>query len=156
MTITSVGMSSMAYMFEDCTSLESAPMTLNSINNSCYQGMFRNCTSLKEAPELPVKTTKSDAYDCYSSMFAGCTSLETAPTLPIETLQRRMYQSMFYGCSSLNKITMLATNTSGTNCLTSWVSGVATTGTFIKAKGVTLPTGVNGIPEGWTVEEVEV
>lgn len=49
---------------------------------------------------------------------------------------------------------MLATNISATSCLTNWVNGVSTTGTFIKnASMTTLPSGNNGIPEGWTVQD---
>jgi hypothetical protein len=60
---------------------------------------------------------------------------------------------MFYGCNKLNYIKMLATDISARYCLTKWVNGVATTGTFIKASSMTsLPSGVNGIPSGWTVE----
>lgn len=59
---------------------------------------------------------------------------------------------MFNGCSSLNNITMLATDISAQGCLGKWVGGVAPTGTFTKAASMTsLPTGVNGIPSGWTI-----
>ena len=47
---------------------------------------------------------------------------------------------------------MLATDISATGCLTDWVSGVSSTGTFTKAASMTaLPTGNSGIPSGWTV-----
>jgi hypothetical protein len=59
---------------------------------------------------------------------------------------------MFDGCSKLNYIKMLATNISAGSCLSSWVSGVASTGTFVKNPAMTsLPTGSSGIPKGWTV-----
>lgn len=61
---------------------------------------------------------------------------------------------MFSGCASLNKITMLATDNSAYRCLFSWVSGVSSTGTFIKKANLTLSTGISGIPSGWTVETV--
>ena len=32
-----------------------------------------------------------------------------------------------------------------------WVKSVAATGTFIKDENTTWPTGLNGIPTGWTV-----
>ena len=47
----------------------------------------------------------------------------------------------------------LATDIPANNCLTQWVNGVASTGTFTKAAAMTsLTTGVSGIPEGWTVK----
>jgi hypothetical protein len=59
---------------------------------------------------------------------------------------------MFYNCKKLNYIKMLATNISASKCLTNWVSGVASTGTFVKNPTMTsLPTGTSGIPSGWTV-----
>jgi len=61
---------------------------------------------------------------------------------------------MFYNCSKLNHITMLATNISATDCLTKWVYGVASSGTFVKNSSMTsLSEGVNGIPSGWAVED---
>ena len=119
--------------------------------NSCYSSMFQGCTSLVTAPELPATTL---AFGCYQIMFRDCTSLVTAPELPATTLAQSCYYLMFYGCNNLSKITMLATNTSAFNCLSEWVKEVAATGTFIKNPAMkTLPTGVNGIPSGWTVED---
>lgn len=52
---------------------------------------------------------------------------------------------------SVNYIKMMATDTSATSCLYSWVSGVNSSGTFIKNANTTIPTGTSGIPSGWTV-----
>jgi hypothetical protein len=85
-------------------------------------------------------------------MFYGCTSLTSAPELPATTLASSCYYYMFCGCKSLNYIKMLATDISADNCLFNWVSGVASTGTFVKHPDMnSLPTGVSGIPSGWTV-----
>lgn len=86
-------------------------------------------------------------------MFRRCTSLTTAPELPATTLAYTCYNEMFLGCTNLNHITMLATDISASGCLYDWVNGVASTGTFVKHPGMdSLPTGVSGIPEGWTVQ----
>ena len=48
---------------------------------------------------------------------------------------------------------MLATDISAPSCLDDWVGDVSSTGTFIKNTAMTsLPTGINGIPTGWTVQ----
>jgi hypothetical protein len=48
---------------------------------------------------------------------------------------------------------MLATDISATYCLNYWVSGVSNNGTFVKNPNMNdIPTGLNGIPYGWTVE----
>jgi hypothetical protein len=92
-------------------------------------------------------------------MFVGCLSLTTSPVLPAPTLVEDCYKGMFKECTLLNHITTLATDISATGCLSGWVDGVASTGTFIKAEGLDqgtesgqIRTGKSGIPSGWTVE----
>ena len=139
------------YMFNGCTSLTTAPeLPATTLANECYIGMFYGCTSLTTAPELPANTL---AEHCYSYMFGGCTSLTTAPELPGITLARWCYSYMFQNCSNLNYIKAMFTTTPGTDYTISWVSGVASSGTFVKNSAATWNvTGVNGIPTGWTVE----
>ena len=148
---TTVAGSCYGSMFRDCTSLTTAPvLPATTLGTWCYAAMFYGCTSITTAPELPATTL---ANDCYRSMFYRCTNLTTAPELPATTLTSYCYNAMFQGCTSLNYIKMLATNISATNCLQNWVSGVASTGTFVKNSAATwTTTGVNGIPTGWTVE----
>lgn len=138
------------HIFFGCSLLTTVPeLPATELDNNCYEGMFRKCTSLKTAPTLPATTLSPY---CYSFMFLGCTSLTTAPELPATKLRERCYQYMFYACSNLNNITMLATDKSETSCLYQWVKEVASTGTFTKAAEMTaLPTGIDGIPSGWTV-----
>ena len=149
-------LTSMCYygMFLGCTSLTAAPaLPATTLANSCYYYMFGGCTSLTTAPSnlLPA-TTLADG--CYSGMFTNCTSLTTAPALPATTLANYCYGGMFYGCTNLNYIKCLATDISATDCTNAWVEGVASTGTFVKALSMTSwATGVNGIPEGWTVQD---
>ena len=137
-------------MFYGCSSLTVAPeLPATTIANSCYNNMFYNCTSLTTAPELPATILTNS---CYSYMFYNCTSLTTAPELPATTLAQDCYSGMFNGCEKLNYIKCLATSISAYNCTNNWVEGVASTGTFVKAAGMTeWTTGVNGIPTGWTV-----
>lgn len=83
--------------------------------------------------------------------------MTTAPELPATTLAEECYYSLFRGCTSLNHITMLATDISAKNCLSNWVGGVSSTGTFVKHPNMTsLETGASGIPEGWTVEDADI
>ena len=85
-------------------------------------------------------------------MFSNCTSLTNAPELPATTLETDCYSYMFYGCTKLKYIKCLATDISVTNCTSNWVNGVAATGTFVKSLNMSeWTTGINGIPEGWTV-----
>ena len=140
-------------MFQNCssltTSLTTAPeLPATNLESAVYQSMFGGCTSLTTAPELPATTLASS---CYGDMFAGCISLTRAPELPARTLAPACYISMFAGCQNLNYIKMMATDISAIMCLTSWVSNVSSTGTFVKNAAATWDnTGV--VPEGWTVQ----
>jgi hypothetical protein len=52
---------------------------------------------------------------------------------------------------------MLATDISANSCLYRWVWGVSSSGIFIKNPLMTsLPSGIDGIPEGWTVENGDI
>lgn len=137
-------------MFSGCTSLTAAPvLSATMLASNCYQSMFFGCTSLTAAPALPA-TTLVDF--CYESMFYACTSLTTAPELPATKLEYCCYQSMFRDCTNLNRVTCLATDISAEYCTYQWLSGVASTGTFINSAGILgWSTGESGIPEGWTV-----
>lgn len=89
--------------------------------------------------------------------FYNCTLLETGPTIEADATTSRCMGEMFYGCARLNYLKCLATNISGSNSTTNWVSGVAASGTFVKAPGMTgWTTGVNGIPANWTVEDADI
>ena len=163
-------------MFWNCTSLTVAPeLPATTLANECYRCMFYNCTNLTTAPKLPATTLADFCYRymfwncpnltmapelhattlaryCYANMFYGCTSLTAAPELPATTLVDHCYYEMFQNCTNLRNIILLATDISAIDCLTDWVSGVASSGTFTKAAAMTsLPTGTSGIPEGWTV-----
>ena len=149
---TSLNTSCYMQMFYGCTSLTSPPeLNATTLKQGCYREMFVRCTSLLNPPALPATALTTN---CYYQMFRECTSLTSAPVLPAATLADGCYQEMFYQASHINYIKMLATDISATNCLTNWTNGVSATGTFVKNASMTsLPTGANGIPSGWTVQD---
>lgn len=139
-------------MFLGCTSLTAAPeLSAMTLATECYQQMFCNCTSLAAAPALPATTLASW---CYYGMFRNCKELTTAPELPATILKYNCYKQMFKGCTKLNSVTCLATDISAEDCTADWLSGVAVSGTFTKAAGMTDWTvdSPSGIPTGWTVQ----
>ena len=139
-------------MFYNCTSLTQAPtLPATTLSDWCCAFMFYGCTSLTQAPELPA--TELAQY-CYNQMFLGCTSLTQAPVLPATTLVAYCYQFMFYNCSKLNYVKSLATNITATNAIYQWLNNVSSTGTFVKPAGVSYPTGISGIPSGWTIQNI--
>ena len=132
---TTLASSCYSSMFNGCTSLTTAPeLPATTLTGSCYQYMFYDCASLTTAPELPATTLASG---CYQYMFHGCASLTTAPELPATTLANNCYGNMFYGCASLNYIKAMFTTTPSTTYMSNWVSGVASSGTFVKNAAAT-------------------
>lgn len=127
---------------------------------SCFSGstagfeLEGNIMSLIDSTNFSGLTSLPQTYT-FQYMFAGCTGLTSAQNLvlPATSLVVGCYRYMFQYCSNLNYIKCLATDITAQNALNSWVQGVAASGTFVKASGVSWNTGVSGIPSGWTVQE---
>ena len=147
---TTLGTGCYVSMFSECTSLTEAPaLNAKNLAAECYSGMFRSCTSLVTAPELPATNL---AEGCYMNMFDNCKALASAPELKAAKLVSGCYAYMFRDCTLLGNVTCLATNP-GAGYTDDWLSGVPSSGTFVKKSGVTWPTGISGIPTGWTVQQ---
>ena len=137
-------------MFQNCSKLIAAPkLPATTLATYCYTYMFGGCTSLTTAPELPATDLE---HACYAHMFDNCSKLENAPLLPARILKDRCYVYMFFNCVKLSHIEMLGL-VMGDGSLGNWVTGVNASGTFVKADNVTLETGNNGIPDGWSITE---
>lgn len=150
-------------MFDRCSSLTNVPnLPATTLASDCYRAMFNSCVSLTNVPSdlLPATTLASS---CYKYMFCNCENLVAAPVLPASTLVNNCYEYMF-GSDITNQnfklasIVCLATSLSATDALKKWVNWTLaqssiSNGTFTKAAGATWPTGVDGIPSGWTVED---
>ena len=138
-------------MFSDCTGLMNAPeLPATTLDNLCYGYMFRGCTGLTNAPELPATTL---AVNCYTYMFKGCIGLTSAPELPATTLVRNCYNNMFSGCTNLSLIKVRFTTWLAPTSY--WVSEVSPTGTFYKPTALPKEYGVNKIPPGWAVVNID-
>lgn len=139
-------------MFTTCSGMTKAPaLPYTTLTEGCYREMFSFCHSLTEAPELPATALTRN---CYNGMFDMCTSLTKAPDLLAPTLVYGCYYSMFAGCSNMKYIKCLATDRSASYCTSVWTEYFGSSGTFVKASGINWPTGRDGIPEGWTVQEI--
>lgn len=163
-------------LFYGCTALTTIPtLPYETLTSNCYHSMFYNCSSLTTPPTLPATILTSNCYNsmffgsgittaptlpattlanqCYSGMFRNCKSLTTAPVLPALTLVSQCYGNMFNGCSNLNYIKAMFTTTPGTSYTSVWVTGVSSSGTFVKNVNATWTTrGNNGIPNGWDIQ----
>ena len=140
------------FMNSNIKTVSSDFLPATTLTYACYRDLFHNCQNLTQAPSLPATTL---ANNCYHGIFYRCTSLTTAPVLPATKLISGCYGFMFAYCNSLNYVKCFATEgITIPNALLNWLYGVASSGTFVKPAGVTYETGVHGIPQGWTVEEI--
>lgn len=140
-------------MFEGCTGLTSAPsLPWTTLADGCYAGMFRGCDLLTTAPSLPAMTL---APNCYAGMFQQCDRLVTAPILRATVVPRGAYSYMFNWCGLLDYIECLATDISAEDSTLNFTSGTARSGVFVKSSAMhDWEYGPNGIPDGWTIENV--
>ena len=149
-------------MFDECTGLTDASelvLPATTLAEFCYDSMFWGCTNLTAAPEILPATTLAEG--CYEYMFYECSSLTTAPELPATSFGNAYscYQQMFGNCSDLNYIKCLVIYTGEylSDYTDGWVDGVANTGIFVKNMNMTSwDTGINGIPEGWTIQNATI
>ncbi len=91
---------------------------------------------------------------CYDHLFNYCENLTKAPILPAKNLVNKCYYSMFQRCKNLNYVKCYAIDISATDCLKWWLDGVSSTGTFYKDANTTYPSGIHGIPSGWTIQNL--
>ena len=127
------------------------------VANSAFSNLFSHYTQpgyghkVVDASGLILPATTLANW-CYASMFYLNRKLIAAPELPATTLTKSCYKNMFGGCTNLNYIKCLATDISASDCTYNWLDGVSSTGTFVKNASMSgWSTGVNGIPEGWTI-----
>ena len=119
---TAVASSCYRRMFQNCTSLTTAPeLPATTLSNDCYRDMFYGCTSLTTGPSILPATTL--ATRCYLEMFSGCKSLTTAPELPATTLAISCYYDMFSVCTSLTTAPALPATTLARSCYSYMFSG---------------------------------
>lgn len=124
-------------------------MTVAPSDRGVFSWLFMD-TNVVEAKNLVLPAAAGDI--CFNRMFANCVLITESPVIPEQAAAGiSTYFAMFSGCTSLNKVTALMTNL-GTNGTSSWMDGVAQTGTFIKNPNMnSWSSGASGIPTGWTI-----
>lgn len=155
---TLTGSYNFARMFYNVTgirSIENFYLPATGLTVGCYRSLFDTCTGITDASMLvlPATTLKQQ---CYNNLLTHCKELTKAPTLSASTLTTECYGGAFNDCPKLTYMKCLATSNINTNSSTiSWMRSVGSGGTFVKKRGVSWPSGENGIPSGWTVIEVD-
>ena len=152
--VDSTGGSIFEAMFSGCSSLREAPNMAflpATIGTKCCYQMFQNCTSLATAPATLSATTLGT--QSYTQMFYGCSALTKGPDIMATSLSTNGMSAMFYGCTSLTSVKIyytgvFATSTSGTTG--NWMNGVNTVGTLYY-RGSDRTKGASAIPTNWSV-----
>ncbi len=111
---------------------------------------FFNETSLTTAPNFENVTTVA-SYGFYNC-FCNCTNLHTSPNFSnVNTIINPYpFESCFSGCTSLQVVYAPNVTPWSTSYFSNWLKNVAPTGVMYKPTGLTIPTGISGVPEGWT------
>ena len=95
-------LTSMANMFNSCTSLQSIPQFPGSVAAvTNMQSMFQGCASLQSIPAFPGSVA---AVTNMGGMFQGCASLQSIPQFPGSVAAVTTMASMFQDCRSLQSI----------------------------------------------------
>lgn len=138
-----------ALFYQDTHILTAPLLPATTLTIYCYVNMFRGCSNLVTAvrvlPAMIIPTRGCQA------MYYDCTNLREASILLCDSINANGCSNMYRNCSNIDYIKCLAININLNSTIT-WVDGVASTGTFVKAAGMTgWSTGNSGIPLGWTV-----
>ena len=146
-------------MFRYCENLVESMKSLPATEAKmfCYRNMFCSCTSLVTAPKIEATAMEPQSF---YQMFYYCPQLNgmyddmgmpaSCMTLFVTNISYYGFYKMFSYCGNVQHIKVYATSWNTSNA-SNWVNMVNSTGTFEKPSGTTIPTGVSGIPSGWTV-----
>lgn len=142
------------YLLAGCEFLRVAPRELPALNipNYAYQSMFQDCPLLNSPIDIKATTAGQQAM---GTMFLNCPSLTDSPIIRVQNWGGSwVCGNMFENCTQLAKITFLGT-TPQSDGTVNWAKNISTSGVFVKRRGISMLSGVSGIPTGWTVEEID-
>ncbi len=152
--ITTVGDYGMSNMFDDCSSLTSAPdmSSITSVGDYGMKNMFIRCTSLTVAPDMSSLTSVGEYGIAY--MFDSCYSLTTGSDLSsLTSVGEYGLVQLYNNCNNLTSAYAPNVSTWNTNKTNSWLDNVASTGVLYKPANLTIPTNYSsGVPSGWTTQ----
>lgn len=119
------------------------------VGEYCFVNIFRDRPSLTSSPKFPATIINKN---CYLGALSS-TSIIESPEIPASPTETGCYTYLFRNCLNLSRIVFGGDSWNTANA-TNWVDGVAATGTFVCPASLTIPVGTNGIPSGWTREDL--
>lgn len=118
------------------------------VGEFCFVNIFRDKPLLK-SPKFPATILNRN---CYLGALMG-TSITESPYIPASPIEAGCYTYFLRNCTNLSRIVFGGDSWNTANA-TNWVDGVPATGTFVCPASLTIPVGTNGIPSGWTREDL--
>ena len=115
------------------------------------EGSFEGSGNIMSLIDTTCTATETPDY-CFYRLFYNCTSLTKSPELTATTLGYNCYANMFRGCTNLSHITVDITSWDA-DATVNWVSGVSSTGTFVKPSALSVVNGTSYIPDGWITQD---
>lgn len=128
--------------------------TYTSVLEEEFKYLFYESTHLIDASGLITTQITSVNSRGFENVFALCSALTTAPDFSSITSVTNGFDYAMYSCTHLTNVTAPNISTWDTSDFNSWLaaSGTGATGTkiFNAPTGLEIPTGISGIPTGWT------
>lgn len=144
---TTLAPSCYATMFDSSKITKMPKLPATNLATECYWGMMANCLDLKDVEELPATYVPEKAY---FRMFSNDWALTESPVIKATSFGTQALEKMFRSCRNLEKVTIYA-NTWNTANSQDWMGdNVPNVGDFYNLGGATIPTGDDGIKQGWT------
>ena len=149
-----------AGMYAGCTAIvrfgTSLPAT--TLYEGCYSEMFAGCRNVRDMGDLNELPALTAVRACYAGMFQGCHQIPYGPDIKAQYTEPNCFDKMFYECLMLNRISCLVTDTVDNRCNGWKYECGGSSGTFFKAAGFNgWPLdSENGVPVGWTVQDVQI
>lgn len=131
------------------------------LSGNCRFEIYGNLASLLSSTGFTEVDSIPNAY-ALARLFQGQTGLTAVSDLSIGNnilggqLGSNFIYRLFHGCSNLNYIKIMLDGNIDSTYSNQITKGVSATGTFVKPSGATWATGVNGVPDGWTVEDADI
>lgn len=151
--VTSIGNRGCREMFSGCTSLTTATGfgKLTSIPDQGCADMFYNCISLTAIPDLS-KVTSIGGNGCVG-MFQNCQSLTTGADLSkVTTVNNYGCTNMYNYCTSITTVYAPKVSSWNTDNFKFWLANVSASGVVYKPSALSIPSGGDGVPNGWTTQ----
>lgn len=149
-------------MFRGCSNLVYGPKLLPALNvpKDGYSSMFEGCVKLIEGPEIDAITVSGTGammrMFCMNRTSKVTAAMTKSPILRVKNPNEHAngYQQIFCGNGNITEVTILA---EGTNFVfANWLAYTGDSGVIKKLSTTALVSGSNGLPEGWTTQDIDI